>query len=127
MVRFDLIMIRSLVLRLLAGLVVLSHALAMAGVCDCTAAPLEEAGVTMSSCHEAQTGLRISSLAACCCGDERREAREETLAPSLSPNAASVPAPLALTAPFKAPSLLTRLAQARDRGGKTLPRPPLRV
>ena len=128
MLRFDLVMIRSLVLRLLAGLVLVSHTLAMAGVCNCVAAPVEEAGVAMSACHEAQSGLRISGPADCCCGDEQADQRADALATKVSQAAASAPALLASPAPPATAAIpATRAAHVMNRRGPSLPRPPLRV
>ncbi|HQZ17911.1 MAG TPA: hypothetical protein PKU70_04365 [Vicinamibacteria bacterium] len=120
-------MIRSPLLRLLAGLVLVSHALALAGVCDCVAPPLEEAGVAMSSCHE-ENGLRISRPAACCCGDEQANQRGDALAPSVGPGAGTAPTSLASPAPpATAEFALARPVHVMNRRGPSLPRPPLRV
>lgn len=128
MVRFDPVMVRSLVLRPLAGLVLASHALALAGVCDCMAAPAEEAGVAMSSCHEKQSGLRISRPAACCCGDEQADQPGDARATNVSPATAAAPALLASPAPPAAAAIpAARTARVMSRRGPSLPRPPLRV
>lgn len=128
MVRFDLVMIRSRLLRLLAGLVLVCQALALTGVCDCMAAPLEEATVAMSSCHEEESGFRISGPAACCCGDERANRSADALAPGVNPGAGSAWTSLASPAPPSTAVLaLARPVQAMTRRGPSLPRPPLRV
>ena len=128
MVRFDPVMIRSPFLRLLAGLVLVSHALAMAGVCDCVAPPLEEATMAMSSCHEEESGLRISRPADCCCGDEQANRNGDALAASMSPGAGTAPTSLSSPAPPATAVLgLARPVQVMSGRGPSLPRPPLRV
>jgi hypothetical protein len=131
MVRFGVVMIRSLTIRLLAGLVLLSQTLALLAACGCmpsNAGVNEEPSMAMSSCHEESTGLRVSIRKACCCGGDRRDQGDGVPAASVAQGAAPTSPSLSSLAPFAPSAILTAShTTAMNRRGSSPPRPPLRV